>query len=333
VKILLHMGLVKTGTTALQRALHEARDALRRHGVLYPHFGGADFAHHLLLPVVEDPGRLPAGQLRDFGGPEAAVERAWDAWNSTCAAVAADPPRLLVLSSEFLIHHTGARAKARLAALLSELAAEVTPILYIRHPVDHFRARLQEWLKVESRPLPAPPDSLQQAITDCETAFGRATELLAFDRACLAKGDITTDFSARFLAGMVPPGTLRPREENPGLSAEALVLLVRLRARGGATARLIRPLALLDQSDPPGQALALYPEVASATLRAATSFLWLAETGRLTLPGLDLAAIDGTPLPDWLRNAAPETLFPHDPARLRRLEDQLHLRHPELLPQ
>ena len=33
---LLHIGPQKTGSTAIQGALHEARDAIREHGVVYP---------------------------------------------------------------------------------------------------------------------------------------------------------------------------------------------------------------------------------------------------------------------------------------------------------
>ena len=331
------MGLVKTGTTALQRALHDARQGLRRRGVLYPDFGRAEFAHHLLLPLVEDPTRLPAGQLRDYGGAEAAVERAWEVWNATCTAIEDDPPDTLILSSEFLIHHTGGAAKASLAALLAELDAEILPILYIRHPVDHFRARLQEWLKVENRPLPSPPQTLREVIADTETAFARPAALIAFDREGWRDGDITADFTSRFLAGLVPPGTVPARQENPGLSAEALVLLARLRALNGVSpeavrraARLIRPLAELDRIDPPSRPFALLPEVAEAVLRAATDHRWLIETGRLSPPGLDSDRIDGTPLPDWLRDAPPEALFPHDPARLCRLQDRLRQTHPDL---
>lgn len=331
------MGQVKTGTTALQRALHSAAEGLDRQGILYPAFGGAEFAHHLLLPLVEGPTRLPAAQLLDYGGAEAAVDRAWTVWNATCDAVAARQPGTLILSSEFLLQHTGAAAKAGLASLLSEVATDILPILYIRHPVDHFRARLQEWLKVESGPLPAPRQTLRAAIEDIEAAFPAAPALVAFDRSSLAGGDIAADFARRFLSPLVPPDALAGRDDNPGLSAEALMLLLRLRARAAQASgqprrlvRLVRPLADLDRASPPVRPFTLHPEVAAAVLSAATCHRWLAETGRLGLPGLDPSAIDGTPLPDALRTAPPETLFPHDPARLRHLEQDLRRRHPDL---
>jgi hypothetical protein len=338
VKILLHMGQGKTGTTALQQALRHAAPDLRAKGILYPDFGGKSVAHHLLVPLCESPARLPPWSLHDLGGPEAAAEKAWGAWNAACDAVLADPPDLLILSSELLIHQTGAKAKLRLARTLAELSTDITPILYVRDPVAHYRARLQEWLKVESAPLPPTRLHLREAIIDTEAAFATPPRLVAFDRATLRGGDIISDFAARFLADRLAPDDLPLQKANVGLSAEALVLLARLRAEGGQTdkaarraARLIGPLTALDLDDPPDQPLTLLPEVAEAALRAATCHRWLSETGRLTLPDLDTGRIDGAPVPAWLMRAAPETLFPHDPARLERLHRALARSHPKLL--
>lgn len=337
-RILLHMGQGKTGTTALQQALHGARARLAQAGVFYPAFGGTEFTHHLLLALVEDPARLPAAYLAARGGAEAVVDRAWQAWNRTCARVRADRPAVLVLSSEFLIQHTGGPAKRRLCGLLSELSDDISPILYIRHPVEHFRSRLQEWLKVENRPLPPLREALRDAISDTETAFGRPVVLRPFDRSVLAGGDIAADFAASFLCGHAPPDSLAGRIVNPGLSAEALVLMFRLRAAAGATAEatrqvacLIRPLADLDLEDPPELPMTLHSGVAAAVLRSSDCHRWLCQTGRLAIPGLDPAQIDGAPLPGWLLAAPPDRLFPHDPQRLNRVAARLRSLCPDLM--
>ncbi|WP_103257284.1 hypothetical protein [Tabrizicola aquatica] len=329
-RLLLHLGQVKTGSTALQQGLHGASRDLRARGVLYPRFGGRAIAHHALLPLCEDPNRLPAWSLQDQGGAETAALHAWEVWNRTCEAVLADPPKVMVLSSELLIQHTRPRAKQRLADILAELTPDLMPVIYVRHPVAHFRARLQEWLKVESAPLPVVEPTLRAAILDCESSFGTPPHLVAYDRAGLLGGGIVRDFATRFLADHLCPDDLPQAEVNAGLSAEALVLLARLRAEAGhvpdsarRVARLIAPLAALDRSDPPDRPLTLLPDVAQAVLRAATCHHWLAETGRLHLPGLDTRQIDGSALPDWLLTAPPESLFLHDPARLLRLRESL----------
>ncbi len=85
----------------------------------------------------------------------------------------------------------------------------------------------------------------------------------------------------------------------------------------------VERLTVLDLEDPPSRPLTLRPDVAEAALRAATCHRWLVETGRLRIPGLDPARIDGAPVPAPLRSAAPESLFSHDPARLARLRAAL----------
>jgi hypothetical protein len=78
-------------------------------------------------------------------------------------------------------------------------------------------------------------------------------------------------------------------------------------------------LRQLDAADPPDLPFTLLPEVAEAALRSASSYRWLAETGQLVIPGLDIDRIDGTQPPDWMMSAPPTALFRHDPARLDRL--------------
>lgn len=325
-KILLHMGQEKTGTTALQQSLHSAADELRARGILYPRFGGHAIAHHLLLPLQGDPKRLPPWTLSDLGGPEAAVEKARLAWEATLQEMRVNPPDVLILSSELLLNRTDGPAKARLARALASLSDDVVPILYVRHPVDHYRSLLQEMLKAESRPFPPVSTGLRQAIEDTEAAFSNPPVLVAYDRTTLAQGDIVRDFANRFLMPGLGGLDLPPSQANRGLSAEALVLTARLREEGGPTVEAARRVAKLrphmeefDRTDPPARPLTLRPEVAEAALRSATCHRWLVTTGRLEIPGLDISRIDGAAVPDWMMTAAPETLFPHDPDRLARL--------------
>jgi hypothetical protein len=120
---------------------------MRARNVLCPRFGGKAIAHHLLLPLCGDPANLPAWSLENLGGPEAAILKARTSWANLCDEVRHLNPDVLVLSSEFLLRQTDGAEKTRLAGYLSGLSDDITPILYIRHPVEHFRSRLQEWLK------------------------------------------------------------------------------------------------------------------------------------------------------------------------------------------
>ncbi len=326
-KILVHMGTRKTGTTSLQASLHNASAALRDRGVFYPKFGHQTVAHHLLMGLCVDPSRLPKLFCRAMGGPDAAVEKARVAWDMVCRDVQRRRPEVLVLSSEALFLSTNAAEKAKLVGRLSELSDDIVPILYVRHPVPDFRSNLQENLKNSSRSFWPHGHRLKSAVLETEAAFRRPLQLVAFDQKVLHGGDTIADFATRFLSTWVKAKELPALRSNAGLSAEALVLMARLRAEGGNTDEvafrvrsLTSYLRKLDIDDPPVQSLTLLPEVAEATLRSATSHRWLVETGQLEIPGLDISKIDGAPPPGWMRSAPPESLFQHDPERLDRLK-------------
>lgn len=329
-KILLHLGQGKTGTTALQQSLHASADALRSRGICYPRFGGNAIAHHLLLPLCGDPRKLPKWTLNDYGGPEAAVQKANAAWAATCDDLRSNPPDLLILSSELLLAGTDRDAKLRLREALSPLSTDIVPIIYVRHPVALYRSILQELLKAESRPRPPVCQHLRETIVDTEAAFPHPPVLVAYDRTTLFHGDIVKDFAERFLAPWLEDLTLPPSQANPGLSAEALVLMAQMRVETGNTVEAARKVARLkgrlldfDRQYPPKSPIALLPKVAEAALRSATCHRWLAETGRLQIPGLDVSRIDDAEVPDWMLTALPETMFPHDPQRLADLRQRI----------
>jgi hypothetical protein len=330
VKIVLHMGQSKTGTSSLQKSLHLAAATLRQAKVYYPDFGHGFDSHPLLLALCGQAHRIPPWRLEWLGGPDGAVQAAERAWEQTCAGIRNDPPDLLVLSSEFLLHQVDGPQKALLAKLLSALSHDITPVIYVRHPQDHYRARLQQRMKSWDHPFPPHGPTLQAAVLETEAAFGRPANLIAFDRGLLQGGDIVRDFAARYLSPWVTPADLPEVTTNVGLSAEALVLMAHLRAEAGGSyqaarqvAKLVPELEALDQSIPPSQPFTLLPEVAEAALRAAVGHRWLAETGRLQIPGLDISRIDGAPVPDWMTTAPPATLFQHDPDRLARLRQAI----------
>ncbi|MCX7286554.1 MAG: hypothetical protein NTW20_03065 [Rhodobacterales bacterium] len=325
-KILLHMGMPKTGSTSLQHSLHASSDRLRESGVFYPQFGNKTIAHHLLLLLHQSPSQMSPFFLQRNGGPKEAVDRANAAWEMVRREVQRRRPEVLVLSSELLILPEDPSIKARIADQLSELSGDIVPILYVRHPVQHFRSNLQQLLKVSNQPVHPHKAQIKDAILETEAIFSNPLQLVAFDRSVLHGGDVVADFATRFLSPWIKPSDLPEFQSNVSLSAEALVFMAQRRREGGNTDEISHKVSLmtqylrkLDREDPPSKPMELYPEAAEAALRSAVSHRWLSETGRLQIPGLDVSKIDGAPLPDWMVTAAPDTLFPHDPARLDRL--------------
>jgi hypothetical protein len=74
-RIILHIGLHKTGTTTIQNVLHANRDFLLRHeGALYPSLA-PNLSNALLTIFGDDARKLKAGKMRGFTTEELAARR------------------------------------------------------------------------------------------------------------------------------------------------------------------------------------------------------------------------------------------------------------------
>ena len=109
---LLHVGLAKTGTTALQNAASGRRAALLRHGVRYP---GRRYNH-----------RQAAFALHRRGSRQAQPRP--DAWDELQAEIAADPVRRVLISNEFIAEQDEDTA----VRFLSELGRSTHVVITLR---------------------------------------------------------------------------------------------------------------------------------------------------------------------------------------------------------
>lgn len=101
---LVHIGPYKTGTTAMQGALWDARAVLAGHGVVYP----GEAAHEIDASMAVALGYVYAGKNLD-------IYR--ERWFDLVAAMKAERPRIGVLSSEVYCEATDDGARAVLDAL------------------------------------------------------------------------------------------------------------------------------------------------------------------------------------------------------------------------
>jgi len=140
-KLFLHIGLHKTGTSAIQHALFHAHDRLRAEGVLYPKsVAWYDHSHHSLL--------LPFWREEDYSAQ-------FDLLDSEVRAAACP---VLILSSE-LFPNTFEQ-EGRFPALwerVSRLADKIEVILYVRRQ-DHLAASVfKQWCKSDDLKLAMSP--------------------------------------------------------------------------------------------------------------------------------------------------------------------------------
>jgi hypothetical protein len=139
---LLHIGPHKTGTTAIQGALHLARERLAAEGVVYPGRG-----RQPLWPIL-----AVTGQPALLGGPRPEISY----WDSLVRDVRAAGDQRVVLSSEFFAEADDATARRVIADLggarvhvvvtLRSLA-RILPSQWQQYLQNGFHFRYLEWLE------------------------------------------------------------------------------------------------------------------------------------------------------------------------------------------
>lgn len=302
-KIILHMGLRKTGTTSLQNALFASRDKLRERGVLYPHGGASRENHRLLTALFKPADRIKREVQYLFDFDRARMQRAAiDMWETIRRDVQRTKPQLLVLSSEYFVTYPQSEDFDKLAAILSDLSADIEPVLYFREPAAHYASNVQQNVKKGDAIYPIDGSGLQRIVPWIESAFGRPIAACVADRDQLVSGDIVVDFLSRFVAPVVGAIDIPTVRLNESMSAEELAILDRFRKLRYSndvglmpdlfSLRVI-PRRLERRSGVPSS-LKLKSDVVRA-VRRDLDLLWLRERYGLVFNGVDYAAVDGAP--------------------------------------
>ena len=192
-RIFLHTGVWKTGSTAIQTFLARNADALVRRGVLIPDYARDMRAYNHLFE------RLVA---RDEAGVQSVAEQ-------LARDISAHEPETLILSSEHF-WHAPPDVIERVAAMLRGFSDDVRVIAYIR-PQDDMWASLYaqqaKFFRVTSaHNIWGNGDYIGPAIAEnamfyhrCfsvyRQAFGAdAVDLKVYDRAAFRDGDVVQDF-------------------------------------------------------------------------------------------------------------------------------------------
>lgn len=307
-KTILHIGMPKTGSTALQDSLHRSQDALRAQGVLYPENPGkVGFINHkYIVADLMDHDRLPRHLVRGQDAETIAdKQRAFR--KHLMRQVRDTRPRGLVISTESLFRTFNQAARDKLAALFADLRTEPEAVAYLRKPSAHFTSALQQHIKASSIVRPPKVPHYRSVIGGYEKLLGRGrVHLNLFDRAALHEGDIVADFAMKYLVplGVQRATLLAPEATNETLSAESVDILRDFRATFHAerqdlftadTNGLIQALAAIDarlKSPRPR----LIEGLAELIDHSTSDPLWLRDTFGLVFPGYDYARAERGPL-------------------------------------
>lgn len=229
-ELVLHFGLAKTGSSAIQRALFENRAALlRQHGLLYP---GDEENHYFLeasfADAPEQHVRLRMRGIHDRGAAQAFLQGYRE---RLVEQVQATRPRRILISSEYFTAMTedGLRSLHR---FLQPLARRITLFAYVRDPWSHAVSTIQEFVRsgqVADRVAIGYVRSNVEILHKFEVAFGQRVQVAAFGAAG-RPFNVVADFCHRF--GIAPElvDAARYVGVNAGMQRDSAIALLQVNA-------------------------------------------------------------------------------------------------------
>lgn len=214
-KYVLHIGPNKTGTTSLQEAFDENREALRRRGVEYPGRAWGHIGQHKLAKFFrgDDPDDidLPGNWMERFR-----------------AETDGSGAETCVVSSEIFFHDSD---PDKVATLFPPGLTRI--VTYLREPVSHAVSWYQQWVvnldvsmsllefvDVETSSL-----SYSDTVRKWSDSFGRENvELRAYDRDALLNGNVVADFANLIQPGLEEIFSSQNHASNPSIAGNLLFI-------------------------------------------------------------------------------------------------------------
>jgi hypothetical protein len=285
-KVLLHIGAEKTGSTSIQHWAAANRAALAARGILYPVAPGERLArtpapNHvgLALAVSERARRPDLLDMLDLADAAAAEAFAMRMELRLAEEIAGSGCGTLLLSNEHLSSRLREEAEiAALRRLLERAAGAVSAwrVVYYHRRQDEMiqSVHAMRVLHGATEPFrlamrPDDPRLDTHAILDLYArVFGEEAILVRlFDRRRLVRGDSVADLASLLGVDSAAAGFTEPRRENVSLTGPALELLRLLNVHGPKLRAAIRDpnrvraIAAL-RALPPGPRTALAPRAA-----------------------------------------------------------------------
>jgi hypothetical protein len=231
-KVFLHIGWHKTGTTALQKFLHRNRHALREQcGFDYPDSGLYNVAHNL-LPWSLSPARFKRANGVDLAAPAVLVE------DMLREASGRGLERLIVSSESFSV-----LGRPQLEPLAQSLRGhEVVVVAYVRRQDRYLESVYNQIVRDDLQRCSVPFDEflrtqLERPRLDYGVYFRRWTAIFGrpnvqvrlYDRKALCAGDIRRDF-CRLVGLEADRLAFKDTEDNPSLDFESVNFLAHMNA-------------------------------------------------------------------------------------------------------
>ncbi|NNJ74803.1 MAG: hypothetical protein HKP56_06565 [Anderseniella sp.] len=221
-RLKLHIGSGKTGTTSIQKTLHYNREFLAQHGVLYLSLGNQE-NHNLLAVGFRGENQPQRRMLKRYGTNRNVMSAFRDAWLDVKNQAEQKDFHTVLLSGEDFFVPSANRMDSEHIHNIFPKVTNVDVVAYLRRPSAHYTSRIQQHLKA-AHTIPAPVRTDYAAHLDGWQNVGDL-HLYEFNKALLYKEDVVHDFWHRVLCNVPLPEMAVSIRENESLSAEGLYVM------------------------------------------------------------------------------------------------------------
>ncbi|WP_350333168.1 hypothetical protein [Coralliovum pocilloporae] len=207
-KLILHSGMGKTGTSALQVALHRNKEALLERGVLYPELSGPVSHSDLTLLVMKSRHYpFPRGFRRV---PTAELDERRELAREKLLALKSPPSgvEIIILSTEYIFYLTR-ESQLELKELLMQITPDIQTCAWIRPPISYYFSLMSQRAKAIGGVDGAPPINpteftvgLREKITTLQEVWP-TTRFYPYVPEEMVNADILPDFIAKELPDLM----------------------------------------------------------------------------------------------------------------------------------
>lgn len=228
-RLILHIGQQKAGSTALQSFLANNRRTLARHGIAYPATPFGSIEHGALSSLVFEKSRWPRQITHRAGTPG---QRPRPEGRRLIRELERISRRrdvhTVVVSTEYLFRELSESNKKALADQVLSKFEDVTALAYIREPADRYLSQCLQRIR-HSSTIPNPGSGRFRKVLE-SWAEVVPLSVRGYDRELLSGGDVVLDFIEHFLP-QVPREQLdcKPPRDNVALSPEIGAILQQYR--------------------------------------------------------------------------------------------------------
>jgi hypothetical protein len=233
-QVIIHAGLPKTGSSALQQHLASHREQLRERGIIYPDLDGHESHWKVTAAFHNNPEEFHHVRRRMRGEDVQAAMDETKRQLHDCLAAAGSSDTVIISHEGFGNRNTNEGLKEFRDVLLRHTEA-VSVVAYGRNPIDLYASNVQQRLKALDNNAQPPSKWVSshgnRAALLLETFGEDRCEFRIYSPATLVARDVIADFADYLLktAGKHLPLSSEPNRANTSLSGPACAILMALK--------------------------------------------------------------------------------------------------------